>query len=246
MKTCLLDMGNTRWKWLALEGLQDDAVHQHEYANDPAEGIIKELDRLGMPEKLFVASVRHDDLNGALQKLLEAKGCKVRFLDWRDCGQIKTVYKDPSRLGIDRYLNMLGALHLYNAPFIVVSAGTAVTVDAVNQKGAHLGGVIFPGRRLQASVLTEQTDRVAMLYSTDHDTVFAGSTEAAVLAGTKYGYIAAVTGIVNTMCETLGEQTRVILTGGDAAVLENHVPGGSQSTNSTLLFTGMRELIGKL
>lgn len=243
MRSCLLDMGNTRWKWMTLDG---DVVHQHEYVNDPLEGILKKFDSLDTPEKLYIASVRNEDLNRALQKALEAKGCKVRFLDWRDCGQIKTVYKDPSRLGIDRYLNMLGALHLYNMPFIVVSAGTAVTVDAVNKKGAHLGGAIFPGRRLLASSLIENTDRVAMLDATDHPTIFAQSTEAGVLAGTRDGFIAAVTGIVSTMRETLGEQTRIILTGGDASVLENNMPGGSQETNSTLLFTGMRELIGKL
>ncbi|HID82387.1 MAG TPA: type III pantothenate kinase [Chromatiales bacterium] len=242
MKTCLLDMGNTRWKWMAPE--DDDLVlHQYEYMKDPVEGIIKELDQMGMPEKLFVASVRHEDLNNALQKALEAKGCKVRLLNWRDCVEIKTAYKDPSRLGIDRYLNMLGALHLYQPPFIVVSAGTAVTVDAVDEKGVHLGGAIFPGRRLLANVLTENTDRVDMLQPADHDTIFAQSTEAAVLAGTKYGFIAAVAGIVNTMRETLGEQTRIILTGGDAPVLEKHMPGGSKDTNSTLLFTGMRDLL---
>ena len=141
---------------------------------------------------------------------------------------------------------MLGAFHLYKAPFIVVDAGTAVTVDAVDEKGAHLGGAIFPGRRLLVSMLTENTDRVDMLQPADHDTIFARSTEAAVLAGTREGYRVAVTGIVNTMRETLGEQTQVILTGGDAPVLENHLPGGSQSTNSTLLFTGMRELTGRL
>jgi len=245
VNTLLLDLGNTRWKWTALDD-EASAVNGHVYSNNPVSGIVKQLKKQSMPTRLYIASVRNEELNRELLQSLKAEGCEVRFLSWRDCSRLNTMYHDPSCLGVDRYLNMIGALRLYQLPFIIVSAGTAVTVDAMDQEGVHLGGAIFPGRRLLQTVLIENTDRVEMPYSTESDTIFAQSTETGVLAGTSSGYIAAVNGIVNSMRKELGETTQLILTGGDAVVLENNLPGGFQSTNNTLIFTGMREVVARI
>lgn len=68
----------------------------------------------------------------------------------------KLNYDTPQTLGIDRFLACLGAYTYFNSkPVIVVDAGTAVTIDAMNSVGVFEGGVIAPGLRLWEESLTE-------------------------------------------------------------------------------------------
>ena len=55
-------------------------------------------------------------------------------------------YLKPHLLGSDRWLAMIAAYE--KSPqkgFLVLDIGTAITIDYVNNIGAHQGGVIFPG-----------------------------------------------------------------------------------------------------
>jgi len=55
-------------------------------------------------------------------------------------------YSDPKSLGCDRWLGMIASYELSQGKsFVLVDIGTAITIDAVNNTGAHLGGLIFPG-----------------------------------------------------------------------------------------------------
>ena len=57
---------------------------------------------------------------------------------------------EPKAVGIDRLLNALAANRLKpkTVQAIVISVGTAVTVDLVKENGSFAGGAIFPGPRL--------------------------------------------------------------------------------------------------
>jgi type III pantothenate kinase len=70
-------------------------------------------------------------------------------------------YRDPARLGADRWHAMLGARARHPATvLVVVCAGTATTVDSIDREGRHLGGVIAPGVRLMHTSLARGTDRL--------------------------------------------------------------------------------------
>jgi len=62
-------------------------------------------------------------------------------------------YDDPSKLGMDRFLAMLGALERFpESPLLVIDVGSAVTFDLIDSKGMHQGGLIMPGiKALRAS-----------------------------------------------------------------------------------------------
>jgi type III pantothenate kinase len=66
-------------------------------------------------------------------------------------------YPDPSRLGVDRWLVMLGALGLGNGGALIVDAGTAVTYDLLLPGGDHLGGLILPGIEMMRVALLQGT-----------------------------------------------------------------------------------------
>ena len=58
-------------------------------------------------------------------------------------------YKNnKERLGVDRVLNLIAASKKTENDLIVIDAGTATTVDYLDSKKRHLGGLILPSKEL--------------------------------------------------------------------------------------------------
>jgi len=97
--------------------------------------------------------------NGALKSFWrEAGGAgEVEFFGAGLPIPIETCLREPEKAGPDRLLLALGARALHGAPCVVVSAGTAITVDWVDAEGRFAGGAIAPGFHLAAQALHEKT-----------------------------------------------------------------------------------------
>lgn len=130
-------------------------------------------------------------------------------------------YRQPRRIGVDRWVAMIGARAEFSSALCVVDAGTAVTIDAVDRNGAHLGGMIVPGLSLMADALHSRTSDVPLARKRNVATpagmeIFADRTETAVQNGSLAAVCGAVGHAVSTM-RAAGYRPKVILTGGDAA-----------------------------
>ena len=75
------------------------------------------------------------------------------------CG-VTNSYRQPRRLGVDRWVAMIGAWSEFESSCLVVDAGTAVTIDAIDDTGQHLGGQILPGVALMARALASNTSDI--------------------------------------------------------------------------------------
>lgn len=99
-------------------------------------------------------------------------------------GGVKPVYKDLSRLGVDRWLAMLACKQMVSGPVCVVSAGSALTADWLTESGEHMGGFIAPGR---ARMLRSLFADVANVLSSPDDlapqTALGVTTETCVAGG---------------------------------------------------------------
>ena len=61
-------------------------------------------------------------------------------------GSLTLSYEDPSKLGTDRFVGMLGAIkHFPDKPLLVIDIGSAITFDVIDKNGLHQGGIIMPG-----------------------------------------------------------------------------------------------------
>lgn len=133
---------------------------------------------------------------------------------------VRNAYKEPEKLGIDRWLGLLAAYHSFGACF-VVDCGSAITIDVVKADGGHLGGYIAPGIRLMKESLKLGTKNVAIDPDDTHRGLmnFGVSTQEAVSHGI---YLAAL-GQITLAYRQVYNQTEsllpVILTGGDAALV---------------------------
>lgn len=132
-------------------------------------------------------------------------------------------YARPETLGADRYASLLACWRAGRAPCVVVSAGTALTVDALSGEGEFLGGMILPGVTLMRRALAVGTAGVAAGLGVWHD--FPGSTDDAVTTGTITALACTVASMQARLARRIGREVPVVLSGGDAEVLLERLSG---------------------
>jgi len=220
-----IDCGNTRLKWAEFEqgriGARGSVMLQGDA--DPfamlAEALRPEIRRV------LVASVAAADIADRIQATVtERLGFAAEFVAVRPrAGGIECGYREPARLGVDRWLAMIAGRRRLVGPFAVVSAGTAVTFDAVGRNGRHLGGLIFPGERLMLEALASNTGRIGVVEPVgepvDGIELLGRSTEEAVSRGARLALAAAVDRAVDAVARAEGGVPALLVTGGDGAAL---------------------------
>ena len=102
---------------------------------------------------------------------------------------------------------------------MVVDFGTAITFDAISEKGEYLGGVICPGIGISAEALFQRAARLPRVEIREPDNVIGTNTVASMQSGLFYGAVGQMDGILDRLCALLGDKTRVIATGGQAALV---------------------------
>jgi len=121
-------------------------------------------------------------------------------------------------------VNGVAAFEKYGGPCIVVDFGTATTFDAVSRKGEYLGGVIAPGLGISADALFTRTARLQRVDIRKPGRVIGTTTVGSLQSGLYFGYLGLVDGILARMLPELGEDSKVIATGGLASL----IGGGSK------------------
>jgi len=134
------------------------------------------------------------------------------------CG-VKNSYDSPELLGVDRWLALVAAYSYYATAVCVVDCGTAITLDVVDGQGQHLGGAIMPGLTLMKSVLSTGTAALSFCEQT-HPIGLSHYTEAAIYNGS-------LNALAGFIAAGKLDSTLLILTGGDAQFVEEHLQLGA-------------------
>src|SRR5262245_62003842 len=115
-------------------------------------------------------------------------------------------------VGGDRLAQASAAWHRVGGPCVVVSMGTAITIDVVNGRGEFSGGLIAPGLRLMARALHEHTARLPEVEPARLKSPLGRHTREAIQAGISF----AAEGLLRASLARL--KGRVYGTGGDGAL----------------------------
>ena len=220
MRILLVDVGNTRIKWADLDGGRLGRGHAALHARWTAATCTQRLFRGRLPAQLWATSVARPEMRHALARAARRAGVKATFVSVpRRGGGVAVGYREPWRLGVDRFVAMVGAHALFaRSALCVVGVGTALTVDLLGADGHHHGGAIIPGPALMAEALFTRTHgirRRAQGGSMERKShLFARSTRAAVVQGARYAAAALIDRAAEEGRAVLGASPLVVLTGG--------------------------------
>src|SRR5829696_1781397 len=158
----LVDIGNTRVKWATYV----DGVVAGQQAAAHAQWSIAEWSKNlfdAQPvQQVLAASVAGAAQRSKLQLAATTAGATIKFVAVAaQAGGVRNSYPDPSLLGVDRWVAAIGAYRRYGTACCVVDVGTAATIDAVDDRGTHLGGFIVPGPELMVRSLLQGTSDLA-------------------------------------------------------------------------------------
>ena len=208
----LFDFGNTRLKCARLraDGMPGDV---RAFAPD-------DFDDLPSGEVAYVATVASEE---ARVRLLDALAQRFRRVSiartMARFDGLRIAYANPHKLGVDRFLAMIGARDAW--PALVVGVGTGLTIDLVDGEGRHHGGRIAPSPTLMREMLHARATQLAPIGGAYAE--FADDTEDALVSGCEGAAIALIDRSLAEATRRLGEAPRVLLHGGGADPLHAHL-----------------------
>ncbi len=127
---------------------------------------------------------------------------------------------NPVSVGSDRLVNAIGAHQEHEGDLIVVSLGTATTIDHIGDDGSYNGGIIAPGMALSRDALAAaaaQLPHIAIKRPL-HKKVIGKNTQDQILIGIYWGYFSLIEGLMNRMKAEIDKPIKVIATGGLSAL----------------------------
>src|ERR1700724_3742246 len=98
------------------------------------------------------------------------------------------LYDNPKEVGADRIANAGGAYALYGGPTIIVDFGTAITIEAVSERGEYLGGAIVPGIEVSLDALFGRAAALRRVELVPPENVIGKSTGEFIQSGALYGF----------------------------------------------------------
>ena len=163
------------------------------------------------------------EVNGAVRRYLnEAWQMETRFVRSTDDLGLTIDFRVETT-GADRLINSFAASKKYGTPCVVVSFGTATTIDVVNEDREYLGGLIAPGMKVNAQALAIAASKLPEVELIKPAHVIAQTTETAIQSGIVYGQIEMIRGLLRRVTDELGERPKVAATGGFARLVADEI-----------------------
>jgi len=128
----------------------------------------------------------------------------------------------PNSVGSDRLVNAIGAHEEHEGGLIVISLGTATTIDHIGVDGCYNGGLIAPGMALSRDALAKAAAQLPHieLKRPAQQNVIGKNTNDQILIGLYWGYYALIEGLVERMKKEIDSEVTVIVTGGLSALFQ--------------------------
>ena len=218
----LIDIGNTKTKWMLRD--QKKIYQENSFlTEDIDQDYFQFSEKI---HKILVSNVAGFEKEAILKIKLKKFSCPVEFVKphkkWK---HLLNGYQDISLLGVDRWLSALSVSNSIQKSTVIVSVGTAVTIDYLSfDKKEHQytfeGGVILPGLHLTKNALSQNT---AQLINDDGTFQIPAINTANAIQS---GFILSVLGNLKSFVElalSKSSDVYIILSGGDAEFIYQHL-----------------------
>lgn len=235
-----IDVGNTRAKWRLI--LPNDHIVYGACAGNSVDELIAALHsslqseqaREGVLSRIRIAAVRSREYIASLSERLKIEfSVDAEFAQSSSfaCG-VRNSYANPDKMGVDRWCAVIAAVKLhaqqgFSGGCCIVDAGSALTLDFVNEASEHLGGYITPGYHMQVRSLFGGTEKVDIENAINPASIaFGRDTNSAVHAGIIASMLALIESSTVKFSANIKGDVTLYITGGDAGKLleVTHLP----------------------
>jgi type III pantothenate kinase len=231
MSVLAIDSGNSRIKW----GLFDAMGAMVEHSAFPQSDLANV--RFPTADQAIISNVAGSTVELQLNQML-ADFPLVQWLTSKHSALgVKNSYAAPEKLGTDRWAALIAAWHREKTACLVVSAGTALTIDALDDKATFLGGMILPGLDLMQRSLNVATAQLPYqeLIAESTSSIFATTTEEAMASGAMQAICGAINNASLMLQKNCGVSPSVLLSGGNAHAISQHLQTISQVTKPAIV-----------
>jgi len=220
----LIDIGNTKTKWMLRDN--KSIYKQDTFFTEDIDQDHFEFDE--KIKKILISNVAGFEKEAILKIKLKNFSCPIEFIKPNKIYKhLLNNYQDATRLGADRWLSALSASHDIKKAAVIVSVGTAVTIDYVSydqKKSQHTfeGGVILPGLHLTKNALSNNTADLKNSEGTFQMPPI--NTPNAI----ESGFILSILGNIKSFFDlalSKSKDVTMILSGGDAELIYQHMDG---------------------
>ncbi len=226
----LIDIGNTRVKWSLAQAQQTELgqveILQHQQLSD-LPGLLQQALAGRRLQAAYLCCVANDELALQLQQILQQFDSRIslrRFRSQAECVGLRNDYLQPQQLGADRFAAAIAIRARFaGQAAVVVTAGTATTIDIIDADGVFRGGLIVPGLKMMALSLARNTAQLpAILDSLELQQPFARATDQAILSGCIHAQWGAIVSAAQRWQRQNQAEVQFILSGGAAPYLRAH------------------------
>jgi len=218
-----VDIGNTTISYGLFKGkklIQHKALTHAEFCTKGLGGLFRKKPDLSMA---LVVSVVPKLMTRVTRDLTGYVTCPVYVVGKDITITIPHTYKNIKTLGSDRLVALYGSLFIYQAPFLLIDCGTAITCDIVDEMEVYQGGIIVPGIVTSFNALKAEAAQLPQELSLSWPRSFPSkNTRSAMNAGVLYGFTALVDGLITRFKNKYGKSVQPVLTGGSAKHIVGH------------------------
>ena len=223
-----IDIGNTN---IHIGIFEDDVLHSsYSVKSEISRPLLENLEKilnpatLSKPQAVVISSVNPKGEVFVIEYVQKHFFVNPQFIGKDIPIPMAVLTEQPDRVGVDRLVNALAAFERTKSWTIVVDAGTAITVDVINDGGAFMGGIIAPGMGISSKALHHYTALLPEISVNKPKTILGKNTEGAINSGIYWGTVGMVSRLISMLCDELKCLPAIIATGGDAQLLAQEIP----------------------
>ena len=219
----LLDIGNSSVNW-AIEKKDDfSSSGAFAYSNETfQQDVAENFSNIKTPSSVIVSNVAGNEIFHSLNNWTNTQ--------WQlECWQpevlteykhLKNSYQDTTQMGLDRWLSMVASWEMNQSALCLVSCGTALTIDLIDNNGSHLGGYIIPGIELMQKALVDNTVQINSDIKKEPSISYANDTQTAINNGAFIATVSMIDNVIDRFLTELNTEAKCIISGGMANLMQ--------------------------
>jgi type III pantothenate kinase len=213
--TLLIDIGNSRTKYILANVISSNesmVVNNHCINFNWLDDHFKSV------EKIIISCVSSNTILKVISEWAKNTQIELKIIESEAKRYgVVSIYQQPKKLGVDRWLSMIGALSLHpDKNILIVDAGTATTIDLLSAGGQHHGGWILPGINLMIDSLLANTSKIEANRKENPSLTFGDNTNANVNNACWAATLGAINLAITQARKELDSIDVILLTGGNA------------------------------